>query len=154
VKTLLFAYASTSGHTEYVCALAAEFFTQKKRNFTTILQPIETISEQDLREADAIILASGTWNTEGIEGQLNPYMYRFVHNDFADFDFKKVPVLVIGCGDDRYRYTCRAAQYLEEYVDAHNAKRIEPTLRMINEPYHQHRAIEEWCDAIIPKIFS
>lgn len=147
---LLFAYSSTSGHTEYVCQVCANHISKKKRSFDCELKLIETVTKKDVDAADIVLLASGTWNTEGIEGQLNPYMHRFVHKDFADYDFKNRPVLIIGCGDARYKYTCRAAQYLEEYVWSHNATHIEPTLRVINEPYGQEQQFIDWCDTILP----
>jgi flavodoxin I len=152
---LLFAYGSTSGHTEYVCQVCAASISKKKRSVECVLKKIEQITAKDLATADTIVLASSTWNTGGIEGQLHPYMYRFAYADFKDVDFAQKKIAVIGCGDERYFYTCKAADHLEEFVDTHNGARIEPTLRIVNEPYHQqHATIEAWCATILPALTS
>jgi len=36
----------------------------------------EKTQPQDLLSGDVLLLASSTWNTGGIEGQLNPHMWR------------------------------------------------------------------------------
>ena len=94
---------------------------------------------------DVLILASSTWNTGGIEGQLNPYMDRFLKGSAKDFDLKGKKVALIALGDHRYRYTANAGVHLEEFVKTHGGNLIGEQLRIVNEPYGQENLIEDWA---------
>lgn len=146
MKQLLIIYASTSGHTEYVCNHVAAVFGKKKRSIQVVLKRVEQANLADLTKADCVILASGTWNTGGIEGQLNPYMHAFTHTTIAEIDLQNKPMSVIGCGDTRYRYTCNAAHLLEEFIKTHNGHLLPHSLRIINEPYGQEEKMEHWVE--------
>ncbi|MBI3331394.1 flavodoxin family protein [Candidatus Peregrinibacteria bacterium] len=139
MQTVHIIYASTSGHTEHVVDTLISSWkgvhAQKKR--------AEQATPEDLLQGDMLILASSTWNTGGPEGQLNPHMHAFVAKA-KDIDLKGKKVAVIGLGDSRYRYTCRAADHLVHFVAAHKGKVIEPPLCIINEPWDQDGIVKEW----------
>jgi flavodoxin I len=67
-------FASTSGHTEFV----VDVLIGSLRSNAPGWEIEETIAErtqpQDLLRGDILLLASSTWNTGSIEGQLNPHM--------------------------------------------------------------------------------
>lgn len=144
-------YASTSGHTEYVvdeliAALGGKVTVEKQR--------VELAKPEDLARGDVLLLASGTWNTGGAEGQLNPYMHFFLRGAAKDVDLAGKKVLVIGLGDARYHFTARAHDLLVEYVKSHGGTVIEPTLKIINEPYGQEEKVKEWAKAISSHLAS
>lgn len=145
-------YASTSGHTEFVVETLRNFLKARMPKLDIDVVRIEKAGAEDLAKGDVLLLASSTWNTGGPEGQLNPHMHAFVTGRAKDAKFGGKSVAVIGLGDDRYHYTCRAAEHLETYVKTHGGKLIEPTLRIINEPYGQEDAIQEWGVMLLKKI--
>jgi flavodoxin len=109
---------------------------------------VELATPEDLLNCDLLILASSTWNTGGPEGQLNPHMHAFVFGRGKDIALNGKNVAIVGLGDTRYHYTCRAADYLEQYVRDHGGKVIS-TLKILNEPYGQEATITQWAKSII-----
>jgi flavodoxin I len=136
--------ASTSGHTEYV----VDALTDSLKNIIPGWEIKETRAEkaqpQDLLGGDVLLLASSTWNTGGIEGQLNPHMWLLLQDKAKTLDLAGKPCACIGLGDHRYFYTARAADHLQHYVNAHHGRLIVPTLKIINEPYGQEEAVRVW----------
>ena len=51
----------------------------KKSGIDVELQLVDLAKPEDLLRGDALLLASGTWNTGGPEGQLNPHMHAFLN---------------------------------------------------------------------------
>lgn len=149
MKSLHIIYASTSGHTEYAMEVLAERLRKRAKGIKISMERVEEATEKSFKRSKVVVMASGTWNTGGIEGQLNPHMHAFVHKTVADIDLKGKDVAVVGCGDDRYYYTCRAADYLERFVEDHGGTLYEPTLRLVNETYGQEKKIEKWADDLL-----
>lgn len=134
-------YASTAGHTEYVIGLIAEAL---KKAATVTITRVERATPQSLRDGDAVLLACGTWNTGGVEGQLNPHMHAFLLGTAKDADLKGRKVAVVGLGDARYRYTARAGELLQRYVETHGGTLLGEPLIVVNEPYGQEDAVRAW----------
>jgi flavodoxin I len=151
VTSLHIIYASTSGHTEFVVdTLIASLSLQKAPGDMEIeKQRAELTQADDLLRGDILVLASSTWNTGGPEGQLNPHMFALLTMRATAIDLKGKKVAVIGLGDDRYHFTCAAADLLEEYVTSHGGELIQPTLRIINEPYNQTDKVEAWASSLL-----
>lgn len=142
-------YASTSGHTEYV---VGEVIAQLKESAPQIwveTQRAEVAQPDDLLKGDVLVLASSTWNTGSIEGQMNPHMHYFLKARGAGADLQGKKVALIGLGDDRYHFTVGALAHLEEYVRTHNGVLMEPSLRMVNEPYGQEEQPRHWAKQLI-----
>ena len=142
-------FASTSGHTAYV----VDALIGSLKCIAPGWEIEETVAEktqpQDLLSGDVLVLASATWNTGGIEGQLNPHMSVLLHDKAKTLDLAGKPCACIGLGDHRYFYTARAADHLQHYVGAHHGRLIVPTLRIIDEPYGQEQAIEVWGKQLV-----
>jgi flavodoxin I len=149
VTSLHIIYASTSGHTEFV----VDTLMTSLKDVTIERQRAELTQADDLLRGDILVLASSTWNTGGPEGQLNPHMFALLTVRAAAIDLKGKKVAVIGLGDDRYHFTCAAADLLEEYVTSHGGELIQPTLRIINEPYDQTKKVEEWGGILNSQFF-
>jgi flavodoxin I len=148
-RILHIVFASTSGHTGYVVDALIDSF----KSITPRWQIKETMAEkaqaQDLLKGDVLLLASSTWNTGGIEGQLNPHMWLLLHDKAKTLDLAGKPCACIGLGDHRYFYTARAADYLQHYVKAHHGRLIAPTLKIIDEPYGQEKAVKVWGEQLV-----
>ena len=142
-------FASTSGHTEYV----VEALIDSLKSTTPGWEIEETMAEkaqaQDLLSGDVLLLASSTWNTGSIEGQLNPHMWVLLHDKAKTLDLAGKPCACIGLGDNRYFYTARAADHLQHYVQAHHGRLIVPALKIIDEPYGQEEAVRVWGKQLV-----
>ena len=148
-RVLHIVFASTSGHTEYV----VDALTESLKSIAPGWEIEETIAErtqpQDLLSGDVLLLASSTWNTGGIEGQLNPHMWVLLRDKAETLDLAGKPCACIGLGDHRYFYTARAADHLQHYVKAHHGRLIVPTLKIIDEPYGQEEAVRAWGKQLV-----
>jgi len=149
LRVLHIVFASTSGHTEYV----VDVLTSSLKSIAPGWEVEATIAEkaqpQDLLSGGVLLLASSTWNTGGIEGQLNPHMWALLHDKAKTLDLTSKPCACIGLGDHRYFYKARAADHLQHYVEAHHGRLIAPTLKMIDEPYGQEEAVRVWGKQLV-----
>ena len=137
-------YATTSGHTSHVVDALVSFLKEKKPDLSIEKRLAEQATKEDLQKGDVLLLAASTWNTGSVEGQLNPHMFTFLKDTAKDANLNGKKTAMIGLGDSRYFFTCRAADELEEFVRTHGGKELLPSLRIINEPYGQEKAVEEW----------
>jgi flavodoxin I len=142
-------FASTSGHTEYVVDALIDSLKDIAPGWVVEKTMAESTQPQDLLSGDVLLLASATWNTGSIEGQLNPYMSVLLQDKARNLDLASKPCAAIGLGDDRYFYTARAADHLEHYVRTHHGRLILPTLRIIAEPYGQEETVRVWGKQLV-----
>lgn len=146
-----FVYASTSGHTEYVAMDLAERLREAGAEVT--VTRAERAGPDELAAGDILLLACGTWNTGGIEGQLNPHMQALLTGRGAASDLKNKPCLAIGLGDRRYRYTANAAVLLEQWLVAHAGTMLLPALKIVDEPYDRlDEVLKPWLDQLLGKL--
>lgn len=144
VPSLQIVYASTSGHTEYAVGCLVEAL----KGVEAVVTRVERATPGTLLAGDALLLASGTWNTGGAEGQLNPHMHAFVHGPAKDVDLSGRKVAIVALGDDRYRYTANAGNHLERFVLSRGGELLGERLVIVNEPYGQEEKIRAWADAL------
>ncbi len=149
---LTIVYASTSGHTEFVVDTVITRVTNKNNDLKVSKKRAEEASVADVTGADVVVLASSTWNTGNVEGQLNPHMHELIKTRLNDIDLKHKPMTVIGLGDERYFYTARAFDALMEFVQLHNGNLFMPGLKIVNEPYDQVEKIERWAAELAAQI--
>lgn len=143
-------YASTSGHTEYVVQKLVEFLESQKLEVQST--KAEQAKPEDLLKGDLLILASGTWNTGGVEGQMNPHMHDFLLSTAKDINLKGKKVMLIALGDHRYFYTCRAGEHMRKFVMTHGGTVVEPSLLIVNEPYGQEDKVEKWSSKVLAQL--
>jgi flavodoxin I len=148
-RVLHIVFASTSGHTEYVVEALIESLRSIAPGWEIEEMMAEKTQPQDLLRGDVLLLASATWNTGGIEGQLNPHMSVLLHDKAKALDLAGKPCACIGLGDHRYFFTARAADHLQDYVNAHHGRLIVPTLKIIDEPYGQEEAVRAWGKQLV-----
>jgi flavodoxin len=142
-------FASTSGHTEYVVEALIDSLKSTTPGWKIEQTKAEKAQPQDLLNGDVLLLASATWNTGGIEGQLNPHMWVLLYDKARTLDLAGKPCACIGLGDHRYFYTARAADHLQHYVKDHHGRLIVPTLKIIDEPYGQEEAVRVWGEQLV-----
>jgi hypothetical protein len=58
----------------------------------------EKAEPQDLLSGDVLLLASGSWNTGGIDGQLNPHMWALLQDKAKMLDLAANRVRASGSG--------------------------------------------------------
>ena len=112
----------------------------------------EEAEAEDLQKGDFLVLASGTWNDGGVEGQLNMHMADLLKKRADDLDLAEQKCALISLGDDRYYYTARATEHLMQYFMNHNGKNSCPPLLVINEPFGQEDKVEKWGDQLFEAI--
>ena len=148
-RVLHIVFASTSGHTAYVVDALIGSLKKISPDWAIEETRAEKTQPQDLLSGDVLLLASATWNTGGIEGQLNPHMWVLLHDKARTLDLAGKPCACIGLGDHRYFYTARAADHLQNYVEAHHGRLVVPTLKIIDEPYGQEEAVRLWGKQLV-----
>src|SRR5580704_13108427 len=82
-------FASTSGHTEYVVDSLIDSLKDIAPGWEIEKTMAETTQPQDLLRGDVLLLASATWNTRRIDGQLNPYMSLFLQDNAKNLDWRR-----------------------------------------------------------------
>lgn len=146
MPSLQIIYASTSGHTEYVVDQVKAVWPGAES------VRAEQANAEDLLKGGILLLASGSWNTGGIEGQMNPYMHRLLKEQVKDIDLQGKKVLIVSLGDHRYHYTCGSADHMKEFVETHGGKVFEPILKIVNEPYGQEETVKSWVKDVMKKL--
>ncbi len=139
-------YASTSGHTEYVMQILGDALREAGQEVTTTR--CEKAMAADLTKGDLTILACGTWNADGVEGQLNPHMRAFFDR-VKEADVSRTTLAIVGLGDARYRYTGRCIEHLQKFRMAKKAAQLLPPLLIVNEPYGQEERVRGWAQKVI-----
>jgi flavodoxin I len=148
-RVLHIVFASTSGHTEHVVDALIGSLKSITPGWQIGKMMAEKAQPQDLLSGDVLLLASATWNTGSIEGQLNPHMWALLNDKAKTLDLAGKPCACIGLGDHRYFYTARAADHLQHYVEAHHGRLMVPTLKIIDEPYGQEGAVRFWGEQLV-----
>ena len=154
VPSLHIVYATTSGHTEYVMDVLIAELTALAPSMEVKKQLAEKTSADDLKRGDALLLASSTWNTGNVEGQLNPHMHALLLDRAKDISLSGKGVALVALGDERYFHTANAAVHLEKFAATHQGRTILPTLKIINEPYGQEEAIRAWAKQLVPHLLN
>lgn len=142
-------FATTSGHTEYVLGSLVQDLKQLQPDWQVVATIAEKTQPDSLLTGSLLVLASGTWNTGGTEGQLNPHMRALLQEKARDLDLRGQLCACIGLGDDRYYYTARAVELLEDYVTGHHGRLLLPSLRIVNEPYGQEQTVRVWANQLV-----
>ncbi len=144
-RTLTLIYSTSTGHTEFVVDRLCTILTKRLPDLRINRQRAEVSTPEDLKKGTVLLLACGSWNTNNVEGQLQPHMHELLTIRAADADIKNMPAAAIGLGDERYFFTARAAEKLTEYLTERHAKLLLPTLKIINDPFDQTAKIEAWA---------
>jgi flavodoxin len=141
--------ASTSGNTDYVVDTLKQHLSDAQSDLTVTVQRAEEAKQEDMERGDVLLLASSTWNYDGVEGYLNMHMREFLEKRAKDADLSGKPVALIVLGDDRYYYTGRGTERFMQYLMSNNGKSCTMPLIIINDPYGQEEKIREWSNKLM-----
>lgn len=141
-------YASGSGHTQYVVETLQAFLKKHRPDLEIRITRAEQAQAGYLTSGDILILASGTWNTDGIEGQLHPFMHEFLTERATGADLTGKAVTCISLGDDRYYFTTRCTEHFLRFIREHGMRQVVPPLIIVNEPYGQENKVESWAEKL------
>lgn len=150
MTSLQIIYASTSGHTEYVVGILTDALASADVDIADC--KAEAATPEIILGRDVLVLASGSWNTGGIEGQLNPYMHDLLTAKVKDIDLGGKPVAIVALGDERYRYLAKAGEHLKDFVVSHGGTLLGEQLTIVNEPFGQEEKIRKWAASLLKKI--
>jgi flavodoxin I len=170
-KALQIIYATTSGHTEYVIQALCEHLENPKsqesksqtnsksqspnsKNIEVNVKRAELAEAEDFAKGDVLLLACGTWNAMGREGQLDPHMFVLLNKKAKGIDLAGKQCLVISLGDDRFKYTARATEHLANFINNHGGHMLMPPLVIVNDPYGQEEHVTKWGDKLLEKLSS
>jgi flavodoxin I len=145
-------FTTSTGNTEHIVGVLRKFCDEKGIAITT--QRAEEAQPEDLLKGDALILACGTWNTGGSEGQLHMRMDALLNGRAKDVDLKGKQVGLIALGDERYYFTGRATEHLIQFVMNHNGKMLGSPLLIMNDPSGQEEKVIKWGDKILDLFVS
>ena len=148
---LTFIEASTSGHTSFVIDEMLQFLKTEHPEITTRKVRAETAGIQDLSSSDALVFGSGTWNTGGTEGQLNPFMHELLFTTLQGIECKK-PMAFISLGDDRYYFTTRCTEHFLRFQRQAGGTSLLMPLVIVNEPYDQTEKIRVWAKKLLEAV--
>ena len=140
-------YTTSTGNTEHVVGVLRKSLESK--GITVSSQLAEESNPEDLFKGDILILACGTWNTGGAEGQLHVRMDAFLNSKARDLDLDGKQVAIIALGDEEYYFTGRATEHLIQFVMNHNGNLIGSPLLIINDPEEQEEKVKKWSEKLV-----
>ncbi len=152
MQNLTVIIATTSGHTQFVVDTVLSRWKETGVNVSVKIIRAELATAADFTDADILLLGSGTWNTGGVEGQLNPYMHELLFGKLKGIDLKGKPVLLVSLGDERYYFTTRCTERFMQFLKSANGKSLGIPLIIVNEPYDQMERINKWSDGAGEKL--
>lgn len=152
MKTITAITASTSGHTDFVLDTVLEHWKNVLPELRVERVRAEQATKEHLLNSDMLLLGSGTWNTGGVEGQLNPYMHELLFERVRDINLQKKPVLLLSLGDDRYYFTTRCTERFMQFIKQANGTSFTMPLVILNEPYDKTDRMIKWATAVAEKI--
>ncbi len=154
MRSINIIYASTSGNTEYVADVIRQQAILHGSDIEVECRRAETAKPEDLLRGDVLILGSGTWNTGGREGQLNPHMHALLHDRATQLDLRKRAMTFISLGDDRYYFRTRCTEHFLRFQREHDGTLFVPPLVLVNEPYEQEEKIIRWTGKLIARMMQ
>lgn len=143
---LLILYATNSGSTEMA---ANEIMQHLSNHHEVTLKRVNEATADDIKNAEAVILGSPSWDHQGKDGQ--PHDDFFTFKDTIDSTvFSGKPVAIFGCGDSSYKTYNGSVDELTQWVTGWGSKIIVEPLKM-DKYYYQlaqnQELIQKWTDA-------
>jgi len=142
-------YATNSGGTQLAAQIVAETFA--KHNLTAEIKEVQGSMPADLKNYDLVILASPSWDYEGLEGEPHPD-YRPFMEKFKGEDFSGRKFAVFGLGDSSYTYFCGAVQHLEDFVKSLKGELVTQSLRIDGFYLDQQKSsqqLTDWTESLV-----
>ena len=149
---VLLVFATNSGGTQLASQIIAETLT--KNNHQVTVKEVRESAPADFAAYDLIILASPSWDYEGLEGQPHPDYAPFMENAKGKrFAGKKFAVF--GLGDSSYTYFCGAADELEKFVKELGGTLVIESLKIDGfylDQENNSEKLRQWAQNLVQKI--
>ena len=110
---ILIVFATNSGGTQLAADLLKE--TLVKNSHEVTVKEVRETNIDEFAGVDLVILASPSWDYEGLEGQPHPDYREFI-DKAKDKKFVGKKFAVVGLGDSSYTYFCGAVDHIEKFV--------------------------------------
>lgn len=110
---ILLIYATYSGSTMSASQVLSD--TLAEQGHQVSMQLVTETTADQLTQAEALILASPTWDYNGHEGMPHEDFLPFMEQH-KDLKMPGKPVAILGLGDQNYSHFCGAVGHMEEYV--------------------------------------
>lgn len=124
---VLIVFATNSGGTQLASDLIKETFV--KNNHEARVIEIRETNIDEFVNYDLIVLASPSWDYEGLEGQPHPD-YRAFMETAKGKKFAGKRFAIVGLGDSSYTYFCGAVDHLENFIKELGGVLVEPSIRI------------------------
>lgn len=139
---ILLLYATNSGSTE----MAANEIVGHLNGHSVTMKRITEATNEDIRNAEMVILGSPSWDHDNKEGQPHDDFFSWKEQlDTSVFSGKKIAIF--GCGDSSYQIFCGAVDELTRWMQEWGATLSVEPLRM-DKYYYQlaqnQELISEW----------
>lgn len=146
VSTLNIIYASINGNTEYVMGRIEASLRSTLPHLIIRRVRAEGATEKDFLMPDVLLLGSGTWNTSGVEGQLNPHMHSLLFEQMKGRPLTGKPMAFVSLGDEDHHFITDCKQHFLRFMKDAGGRKLLPSLVIVNDPYSQHENIDEWAE--------
>lgn len=149
--SVLLVYATNSGSTQAACDMVKQNI-EKAGHSVQMKYPTQT-SFDEISKTDLVILASPSWDYEGVEGQ--PLEdFNALLKEFEGKTLEGKPFAILGLGDSSYTHFCGAVDIFEDAMKKLSAKLIVPSLRI--DRFYQNptasNTIQIWSQNLLKNV--
>ena len=149
---ILLVYATNSGGTQLASQIVHD--TLMSQNQQVAVKEVRETNADEFAKFDLVILASPSWDYEGLEGQPHPDYAPFMENAKGKrFAGKKFAVF--GLGDSSYTYFCGAADELEKFVKELGGTLVIEALKIDGfylDQENNSEKLRQWAQNLVQKI--
>lgn len=124
---ILISYATNSGSTYDAVTVLSN--TLRESGHTVTVKDALSTAEADFTANDVIVLATPSWDYDGIEGQPLEDMTKLV-DSLKDKTFENKMFAILGTGDISYKAYCGAVDILETKVAEWKGKKVVDSLKI------------------------
>lgn len=152
IMKILIVYATNSGGTQLAVQIVQE--TLAKHNVTSEIKEVRDISGDEFANFDLVILASPSWDYEGVEGQPHPDYKPFMEKVKA-MDLTGRKFAVVGLGDSSYTYFCGAVKILEDFIKSVKGELLTESLKIDGFYLDQQKSslqLTDWTDNLASRL--
>ncbi|MDD5054768.1 MAG: flavodoxin domain-containing protein [Candidatus Peribacteraceae bacterium] len=145
INSLNIIYGSINGNTEYVMGRIEAFLRTVLPGLIIRRVRAETAKPDDFKLADALLLGSGTWNTGGDEGQLNPHMHALLFEHLKDVRLPGKPMAFVSLGDEQHHFITDCIGHFRLFLQNVKGEKLLQSLILVNDPYTELERIDRWA---------
>jgi flavodoxin I len=124
---ILIVYSTLSGSTMTAASVIEN--TLKEAGHTVFSATADSVSVEMLKEYNAILFGSPSWEDAGLDGQPLPEVSKLLRS-FTESDLSDKKVALFGLGDVMYPHFCGAVDVMTEILKSKNVTPFTESLRI------------------------